>query len=440
MTRRAASPFSRGAGALLALVGIVGFFALLWSLGHTMDQPQSQPTQLQGSDRGFDGFAALGEYLSKRGYQVEPYQSGASNQAGLLIVTPSHQVNVARLGSMVQRHRQFGPTIVIMPKWQQSGATVIANDGPMKGKEVSPLYPALPRWPGWHDEITLDLYPMHDGPRPGGWSGFGVDGQLPFTDRAISATGNSLAPLVEDSFTQRILAGYVVDGGDYPRLREASPYDEPDSEVVEGESLYPLILVFEPDLLNNYGFSKAPSSRLAEKLILAALNGQPKRVMFDQSLGGFASLQQKHDRNLLKEAFRPPFLAATICLILAIAVAFWRALHRFGPPLLAMRSIAFGKRALVANAAGLIQRARRLHLLGAPYADAARERLVRALALPTRLDPAQAEAAIDRALAVRAPDVEPFSAAAARLRGARRPIDLVRAARTIHSLERTLMR
>ena len=125
-------------------------------------------------------------------------------------------------------------------------------------------------------------------------------------------------------------------------------------------------------------------------------------------------------------------------------MALWRAYHRFGPPVLVARSIAFGKRALIANAAGLLRRARRQHLLGGPYADAARERLVKALALPPRLDPAQAEAAIDRALTMRATAVasagEPFSAAAAELRGARKPRDMLRAAQRLHLLERTLLR
>ena len=120
-------------------------------------------------------------------------------------------------------------------------------------------------------------------------------------------------------------------------------------------------------------------------------------------------------------------------------MALWRAYHRFGPPLLAARSIAFGKRALVANAAGLLRRAKRLHLLGGPYADAARERLVKALALPARLEPEAAEAAIDRALAVRAPDAQTFTAAAADLRAAKRPRDMLRAAQRLNSLERILL-
>ena len=93
---------------------------------------------------------------------------------------------------------------------------------------------------------------------------------------------------------------------------------------------------------------------------------------------------------------------------------------------------------MIANAAGLIRRSRRLHLVGAPYADHVRERLVRALALPRIADAEATEAAIDRALATRTGMPTPFSLAAARLRAARRPADVVKAAQDLHSLERTL--
>ena len=55
-------------------------------------------------------------------------------------------------------------------------------------------------------------------------------------------------------------------------------------------------------------------------------------------------------------------------------------------------------------------------------------------------DAAATEAAIDRALAARAPDAAPFSQIAGRLRAARRAPDIVRAAQDLHALERTLLR
>jgi hypothetical protein len=56
-------------------------------------------------------------------------------------------------------------------------------------------------------------------------------------------------------------------------------------------------------------------------------------------------------------------------------------LVRFGPLAAQDRAIALGKASLLGNAGALVRRARRFHLL-APYAEAARGRLVHALSLP----------------------------------------------------------
>jgi hypothetical protein len=200
----------------------------------------------------------------------------------------------------------------------------------------------------------------------------------------------------------------------------------------ERTDLYPIILVFEPDLLDNYGMAKADNAVLAERLVQAA---GAKEVNFDLTLNGFA-----RKPNLLTLAFTPPFLAATLCLMLAALAVGWRAFQRFGPPRAAARAIAFGKQALVSNAAGLIRRSRRLHLVTAAYATRARERLTRVLALPRLADAEATEAAIDRALAARAPGATPFSVIAARLRAARSPHDILKAAQDLHALERTLIR
>jgi hypothetical protein len=155
-------------------------------------------------------------------------------------------------------------------------------------------------------------------------------------------------------------------------------------------------------------------------------------VTFDLTLNGLS-----RPRNLLTLAFTTPFLAATLSLLLAALAAFWRNLARFGAPRPTERELAFGKRALVANSAGLIGRSGRLHLLAGPYAASLRERLARALALP-RLPAGGTDAAIDRALAQRRPEDARFSEAAARLAAARHPRELLAAARDLHAIERML--
>ena len=135
-----------------------------------------------------------------------------------------------------------------------------------------------------------------------------------------------------------------------------------------------------------------------------------------------------------------PYGAATIGTVAYFRrwVAGWRAFLRFGPPRQGARAIAFGKQALISNAAGLIRRTRRFHLVSGPYADQVRERLARSLALPRTADAMASEKLIDRAVAGRTERENAFSVLAARLRAARRESDIVRAAQDLHSLERTL--
>ena len=456
MSSARSGPFSPRVALGLVLVGALGFVALLWSIGSGMADPAPQPSGAHVGGKGLTGFAALASYLKARDYTVSEVQTrGAHQRGGLLVLTPRHDTKSADIARVIADHSGSGPTLLIMPKW-------LAQPFPPTARTINPKIhsgfvrlgeAAAPEWKGFHDEVSVTLAALSGNPSAPQWRAAGLGGVLPAPTAVLSGGGGRLVPLVTAGAGTRMLAGYFADGGRYPKLRGLAlaaepPADEPSGEdeiTVEGgplanaavrrEATFPLILVFDPDLLNNYGFAQQDNALLAERLVQAALNGTERKVVFDLTLAGYARSQ-----SLLELAFTPPFLAATLCLLLAAGVALWRAYHRFGPPLLVARSIAFGKRALIANAAGLLRRAKRLHLLGGPYADAARERLVKALALPQRLDPAAAEAAIDRALAVRAPESEKFSAASADLRGARKPRDLLRAAQRLHLLERTLLR
>ncbi|MBN8485365.1 MAG: DUF4350 domain-containing protein [Sphingomonadales bacterium] len=435
MTTRRASPFSPRVALGLVIFAVLAFVALLWMIGSGMDQGEPRASGSHAQGKGLNGYAALYSYLEKRGFAVSTARTqGAMQRPGVLVLTPLHSADPEELQAAVDAHRGLGPTVLILPKWLAAPLRPGQNKQ-IKDGFVELVHPLAPEWKGFYDDVALKGGALETGPRPGGWDAQGLSGRMPEPRFVFSGDGEYVIPLVMGSGTEQILAGYISDGGLYPRLREITVgYDEADLED-EPTGDYPVIMVFDADLFNNYGMARPESAVLAEKLINAARNGGEKAVIFDMTLAGHGSSQ-----SLLTLAFTPPFLAATLCLILAGAVVLWRTYRRFGPPVLDGPAIAYGKRALVASAAGLVQRARRLHLLGPPYADAARERLVRALALPARLGPDQAEAAIDRALAARTPDSPPFSETAATLRAARKPADLLRAARQLHAIERTLTR
>lgn len=428
----AANPFDPRVVLGLLLFGAAVFVALLYLIGKGAGGNDEDGGHALG--RGLDGYAALYRYLDKRGTTVRRIHSeGQLNQPGLLIVTPPHYVDAKELNRIVEARRFTGPTMVILPKWQALPAKYF--DRKAKPGWVLLRGAELPQWEGFQDDVTITLDKMGDG----AWHGAGIEGRVPKPDIVVAGKGDYLVPLVAGTGDERVLAAYVDDGGYYPELAEIADGEYAAASADEDESddaNYPLVLVFEPDLFNNFGMANQANAELADRLIAAA-NGTSmnQSVAFDLTLNGFAN-----PTNLLTLAFEPPFLAATLALIIAALAVGWRALNRFGPPRLAGQAIAFGKRALVGNAAGLVQRARRLHLLGAPYADAARDRLVKALALPARNNAATSEEAIDRALAASAPGRTPFSVAAARLRTARRPADILTAAREIHAIERTLKR
>lgn len=423
-----ANPFSRRAALVIVLLGSALFVALLWMIGTGTGAGSANDGRAHAGSNGLTGYAAMARYLERRGFDVRKTRNeGGLDKPGLLVLTPPAFADGEDIERVVAARRRIGPTLVITPKWMEAPA---ADDAKARPGWVRLGGVAPPQWRGFLDNLSVSLPPP--AAAPARWRAAGLSGPLPARDHLLVGGGTGLVQLVAGPGDAQTLAGFLDDGGRYPGLEAIAR----DRVLHSGEQagLHPLVVVFEPDLLNNYGMADLANARLAERLV-RAIGGGGNAVTFDLTLNGHV-----RSRNLLTLAFTPPFLAATLCLLIAALAIGWRAFLRFGPPLRPERAIAFGKRALVANTAGLIRRARRQHLVAEPYAAAARERLARLLALPRLPDAAAGEAAIDRALAARDPQATPFSIVAARLAAARRPHELLRAAQDLHALERKLHR
>lgn len=443
MSHAQANPFSGRSVLAVVLTGAALFLALLWMIGTGTGFGSANDGKAHAEGRGLNGYAAMVEYLGRRGYTVSTARNEADlDPEGLLVLTPPAGADPDEINRIISAHRYDGATLVILPKWWANPVT--DRQKAKGGKEgwVNLSGAAPPNWASMIEGAAARKQGTTTRKRPDGtienaddgspwrWDGLGVSGQLPDPFHVQMSDGGPVVPLVVDDY-EFVLAGLLDDGGSYPeiwKLAKGSPHRK-----AEDEDKYPLVFVYEPDLLDNYGMASASSARLLDALIplLEVKKGGP--IVFDLTLNGFGQA-----RNLLSLAVTPPFLGVSLCLLLAAILVGWRAFVRFGPAAVPERALAFGKEALVANSAGLITRARRFHLLRVPYADRTRERLVRVLALPRALDADGAEAAIDRALASRAPDAEPFSRVAARLRSARKPHEILKAARDLHALERTL--
>jgi hypothetical protein len=424
-----ASPFAPRTLLLLLTAGGLAFLLLLWALGSGLAGGSTNNGGGHAGGTGLNGFAAFSQLLERQGIDVSRARSPALlDDPGLLVLTPPAQADGEEIARIVERRRHVGPTMVIAPKWIASGASA-QQEGARQGW-VALAGTALPQWRGFYDDVAVSIgkAPWRDGSN---WAAAGVRGRLPDAERVESGAGDRLVPLVVTA-DERILAAYYQDDGYYPELAGIAPPGAPSGEE---EDLYPVILVFEPDLLDNWGMARRENAQLAALLVDSALEYSPRRVTFDLTLNGLG-----RSANLLTLAFTPPYLAATLCLILAAIAAAWRAFLRFGPALVPNRPIAFGKHALVSSAANLIRRTRRFHLVTRPYVDRTRARIAQALGLPQSASAEAGERAIDQAIARRHPGTEPFSRLAASLRAARKPPAILRAAQALHALERTIRR
>lgn len=425
--------FNPKAALALVLFGAGLFVVLLWMLGSGMSSGSTNNGGNHAGGKGLNGYAALADLLERRGYVVSRSRSeGRLDDPGLLVLTPPHYADAKDLEEILAKRRQTGPTLLVLPKWQAMQAPAALSDGNAKKGWVY-LGGAVP--PGWANDIAsvgkLDLTIESRRGEGAAWHGLGWSGRLPEPEAVQSIGTGALVGLVRDG-NGRMLAGFLDDHGTYPTLDDLAGVSPGNAD---DDSLFPLIIVAEPDLLDNYGMANRERARLAVALIDAAMEGERQPVIFDLTLNGLG-----RSANLLTLAFTPPFLAATLCLLIAAIAIGWRAFLRFGPPRRGTRAIAFGKQALIANSAGLIRRTRRFHLISLPYADHVRERLARTLALPRSNEAAATEKLIDRAVATRTGSGNTFTVLAARLRGARRETDILRAAQELHALERTLKR
>jgi hypothetical protein len=239
------------------------------------------------------------------------------------------------------------------------------------------------------------------------------------TEKAIDAASDPAETYQDPSLTQNdISEGEEEFEGEQYYNRHASAERE----------AWRVTVVAEPDLMNNWGMADEARARAALEIVEAASGYRNLPIVFDLTSNGLGQ-----SRNLLTLAFEPPFLAATLCLLVALMLVGWRAFRRFGPALSEDLAFAFGKAQLVENGGGVIQRTGRMHLLAGPYAAMLESRIAQRLGQRSG-----DRELLDKMLSRRG--LEAASPRLAALEGARRHRDIIRAARALHSLERTVAR
>jgi len=427
--------FARGTTLGIVLIGALAFAVVLYWLGTGGGQTNNGDAHAGG--RGLNGYAGLAAMLQADGVTVGRARSkDALKGPGLVILTPPADAKGDDIAAIINERRFIGPTTVIAPKWR---AYPEKSNPKMRRGWTRLVGTESPEWKGYHDDLSVGF-----GKNPaGGWRGAGAfeqrRGPLPDDRQVQSGEGPGLESLIETS-DGRTLAGYIVADGNNSVLARwigitpRGGADDEDVDDSDDDGAYPVVLVFEPDLLDNWGLATRETGLMARQLVFAASGvDRPAKVTFDLTLNGLGA-----SRNLLTLAFEPPFLAATLCFAMALFAAGWRGFNRFGPARQTKREIPLGKTVLVRNTAGLSRRAGRMRLVAGPYADASRERLVLTLGLPRGRPAEETEATIDRMQERQDTAGSRYSELAAQLRAARSSADVVQRAAALQRVEKDL--
>ncbi len=422
-----ASPFNKRTALGIVVVGAAVFLLFLYALGAGWTGGDRAMGSGHAASKALNGYAALVELLERRGYEVSLSRTpGRLDEEALLVLTPTQFTDPDELRKLLAERRLQGPTLLILPKWFAIEARTAGLPDARKDWVVLADKAVSPEWIDRIGFGNLDL-------KVARWNPGNERAGVPFPDQVQSIRGKDMVPLVEGP-AGGALAAWHDDGGAYEILADWTNRPVP-TLADDDEHPWPLVVVAEPDLLNNAGLADRDRARIALDLVEATVDGYNLPVIFDLTLPGLG-----RSENLLTLAFEPPFLAATLTLLLAAFVIGWRAFVRFGPPRAEGAAPAGGKAQLARDSAVLIERARRLRLVGPPYARLLASRIDRALGLHGRLAPDERAAAIGRGLERRGADAAPYRAALDTLETGRKPTDILRAAQALKTLERTLSR
>ena len=122
-------------------------------------------------------------------------------------------------------------------------------------------------------------------------SGLGFAGKLPDPSAVQWVDSSEFEPLVRTA-EHKDLVSFWDDGGYYPRLSAAAGVDPYDRD--EASDKWPLVVIAEPDLVNNYGLADKDRALLALSIVETSLEGAHMPVAFDLTFNGLGQNVAKY--------------------------------------------------------------------------------------------------------------------------------------------------
>ena len=360
----AAGPFSVRTVIAMIVVGLFAFSAFVTLLAYAPDLPRNVGCRPNVYAKCAIGFAGLARAIGADGAPAVVSRAALpqARTRGLLIVTPEPggRADVGALGF-------GGPVLVILPKW----ATTPDPRNPLWADKAGLLAPKAMPLNDLLDVVRVARAQGVARPRLWGQPGTPLEG-VSLTpgpiDRLQTMSANDWTPVLTDAAGRTVLA-------EAPGTR--------------------IFVLSDPDLLNTQGLADIDTFAGASILIRSLRNGDGP-VIFDVTLDGY-----KSSRNPLSLPFRPPFLAVTLCLAAALALAGLQAAFRFGPVRRPARALALGKEALTDNSAQLIRLAGREARMAPRYVALTQSAAARAVGAPKDLSGEALVAFLDRVAAQR---------------------------------------
>jgi hypothetical protein len=401
--RPGANPvFSPLVGLALTAVGALSLLFYLLFSAYAPDYAGEGDTRANAVSRSAVGYAGLVSFLRLQGVPVLLSRGLAAEEyerASLIILTPS----LENTGEDILAVTDLEPKLIILPKWLAAPDPArrgwVRNVGLLRAEAIaSRLLRSASQTSAVSQAagvVPVTLY-----------SGFGG---TPTTPGPIE----SLQTISGDEWI-----GYVTDQAN--RLIVAR---------LEGTETY---VLSDPDLMNTHGLSDLATARAAAAIIQDIRAGDGP-VVFDLTLSGY-----RRSPNLLRLAFEPPLLGATVCALLAALLMGMHASVRFGAPLEGRRALALGKQALADNSAALINMVGREHRIAPRYAAAIRRRVARIVGVASDARDEELNQLLD-ALRRRNNTAQPIEKLIAEAHDAKDADDALRVARKLHRWRRSML-